>query len=86
MAYQLRPKRSVAKEIARLQPNVRERVLTVLRALPADPYPETSKQLQGYAIYAIRVGDYRILYEVDEEEGLIVLLRVRHRRDVYRDL
>lgn len=72
--------------MARLQPNVCERVLAVLKTLPADPYPETSKQPQGHAIYAIRVGYYRILYEVDEEEGLIILLRVRHRRDVYRDL
>ena len=86
MAYQLRPKRSVVKEMARLHPTVRERVMDVFRALPDDPCPENSKQLQGHAIFAIRVGDYRILYEVDEDVRLIVILRVRHRREVYRDL
>lgn len=86
MANQLRPKRSVVKEMARLHPTVRERVMDVFKALPDDPYPENSKQLQGHAIFAIRVGDYRILYEVDEDVRLIVILRVRHRREFYRDL
>jgi len=86
VAYQLRPKRSVVKEMARLHPTVRERIMAVLKTLPDDPHPENSKQLQGHTIFAIRVGDYRILYEVNEDERLIVILRVRHRREVYRDL
>lgn len=86
MPYRLNLKRSVSKEVERLHPNVRERVMEALEVLPDEPYSENSKQLKGYAIYAVRVGDYRILYTVDDDERMILVLRIRHRREVYRDL
>jgi mRNA-degrading endonuclease RelE of RelBE toxin-antitoxin system len=55
--------------------------------LTADPFPSQSLKLAGGELfYRIRVGDYRIVYQVDTEEKQVVIQYIRHRRDVYRDL
>ena len=54
-------------------------------ALADDPFPRGARKLSGYHdVFRIRVGPYRILYSVSETELIIAILKVGHRRDVYR--
>ena len=56
-----------------------------MRALADDPFPRGSRRLSGYDdVFRVRTGRYRILYSVSERRLVIVVLKVGHRRDVYR--
>ncbi|RME56499.1 MAG: type II toxin-antitoxin system RelE/ParE family toxin [Caldilineae bacterium] len=86
MAYRLEIKRKVYRRIRQLPLHVQKRMLAVLKALEQDPRPQGCKRLQGGEFYAVRVGDYRIVYSVDDAGQTVTVLRARHRRDVYRGL
>jgi len=84
--YRLEVARQARKEMARLSPEVRRRLLRAIHRLTEEPYPAGCKRLRGTPAYAVRVGDYRIVYRVDDEQGLVIVIRAKHRKDVYRDL
>ena len=64
---------------------MRVRVADAIRALGADPRPPGCTKLAGNAAYyRVRVGDYRVLYEVRDREILVLVIKIGHRRDVYR--
>ncbi len=63
---------------------IRGRTLVAIRALAADPRPQGCKKLTGAELYRLRVGNYRILYEIDDDQLFILVIRAGHRRDVYR--
>ncbi len=75
------------RELNRLQGSLLERLLQAIAGLQTDPRPAGCMPLAGPAgAYRLRVGDYRILYDVADRERLVTVWRVRHRRDAYRDL
>ena len=77
--------RPAQRDIDKLEPTVRQRVLKRLVALGDDPRPPDAKKLSGEASgYRIRVGDYRVLYRVDDDVLLVLVVRVGRRREVYR--
>ena len=77
--------RSATRELEALAPRPATRVLTSIAALASDPRPRQSRKLTGSeGSYRLRVGDYRILYQVDDEEKVVKVYAVGHRRDVYR--
>ena len=86
MRYRLQLKRSAGKELRALHPVDRDRVVVAIRSLAEDPRPPGCKKLKRVGAWSIRVGDYRVIYDVDDSDLLVTVLRVRHRRDVYRDL
>jgi mRNA interferase RelE/StbE len=53
--------------------------------LADDPRPPGSEKLSGEDRYRLRQGDYRVVYAVDDEQPLVEIVRIGHRRDVYRD-
>jgi mRNA interferase RelE/StbE len=61
-----------------------ERVAKAIDALARDPRPRGATKLAGRDDYRIRVGNYRIVYAVDDAQRLVVVARIAHRRDVYR--
>lgn len=64
---------------------VRARLFRAIEALRLDPHPPASKRLKGSETFRLRVGDYRVIYEVGEDSRLrILVLTVGHRREVYR--
>ncbi len=80
-------KPSVRKDFRRLPKSVVERVIKRIGKLKDEPFPHGVEKLEGAdQFYRIRVGDYRIVYEVDTQEKAIIIFYVRHRRDVYRKL
>ena len=61
-----------------------ERIRESINELAKDPRPPGSKKLKGEdRTYRIRVGDYRVLYEVYDQEILVLVIRIRHRKDAY---
>lgn len=85
--YRLLLASSARKDVDRLRGGTWERVRDALLALREEPRPKGCSKLRGGTdTYRIRVGDYRAVYDVDDGEQQITILRVGHRRDVYRDL
>ncbi len=84
MAYHVILKRSTEKELDALQANIRERIIKRLLVLEDNPRPSGIKKLQGQESYRLRVGDFRVLYTVDDKAKRVVILAVGHRREVYR--
>lgn len=84
--YRLRLKRSAQKEIRALHPVDRRRVAQAIRDLCQDPRHPGCKKLKRVGAWRVRVGSYRVVYDVDDAEQIVMVLKVGHRRDVYRDL
>ena len=83
--YRVEIKRSAAKEIediGRLKD--RQRVVARIMRLAEDPRPPGCTKLSGQEAYRVRQGDYRILYTISDEVLVMEVVRVGHRRDVYR--
>jgi len=86
MPYQLDVKRSVLKKIHRFPTWVQEDINRTIESLKLDPRPHGCKKLKGEENYAVRVGDYRVIYKVNDQEQVVTVLRARHRKEVYEDL
>jgi mRNA interferase RelE/StbE len=85
LSYRLEVVRRAQKQLARIQPQDRERIIGEIDALAEDPKPHGSTKLQGYTdTWRIRVGDYRVIYELDESARELIVVRVAHRREAYR--
>jgi len=86
-SYSLSFKPSVQKDLRPLPKSIVARVIGQIEGLKTDPLPRQSIKLSGSErLYRIRVGDYRIVYEVDAKAKQVTVHSVRHRRDVYRSL
>jgi len=83
-SYSLEIKRSAAKELAQLPPKDRGRIIARIQALAEDPRPVGAEKLSGQERYRVRQGDYRILYEIEDQILRIMVVKIGHRRDVYR--
>jgi mRNA interferase RelE/StbE len=83
-SYRLVIKPSAAKEIEALPKQDRRRVVARIMSLSSDPRPAGCEQLSGRDQYRIRQGNYRILYAIQDSDLVVVVAKVGHRRDVYR--
>ncbi len=82
--FQVEIPNRVRKEMRVLPDEVLERILEVITALQSEPLPTGTKKLQDRPEYRIRVGDYRILYEVNFKTRVIEIVAVLHRHGAYR--
>ena len=82
--YSLRFKASVAKDLRRLPKKDVARILKRIESLAEDPRPTGCEKLSGRDVYRVRQGRYRILYEIRDNELIVLVIRISHRRDVYR--
>ncbi len=80
-SIELRP--AAVRSLRTLDPQVRGRIQGAIALLAHDPRPPGARALQGRAGLRVRVGDYRILYTVDDDVLVVVAVRLGHRRDVY---
>jgi mRNA interferase RelE/StbE len=78
--YELRFKNSVAKDLRALPKSDVAKVLEHIDALRADPRPPGSEKLSAQERYRIRQGSYRILYEIEDQEVIVTVVKVGHRR------
>ena len=83
--YSLEISRTAEKQLKKLDQADRQKVVKAMVALADDPYPRGSRKLTGYDdVFRIRVGSYRVLYSVSGTKLVIVILKIGHRKDVYR--
>lgn len=86
-SYSLQFKASVEKDFVHIPKAIRLRIVNRIDQLKNDPFPVQSRKLQGAErLYRLKVGDYRVVYEVDIQALLIMIHHIRHRREVYRHL
>jgi mRNA interferase RelE/StbE len=82
--YKLEFKKSAVKEINSLQNKEIKKILISINQLMENPRPFNSKKLSASERYRIRVGDYRILYEIRDQLLIVFIIKIAHRKDVYR--
>ncbi|WP_241983467.1 type II toxin-antitoxin system RelE family toxin [Cryobacterium tagatosivorans] len=78
---------AAARSLRKLDRQVQRRILGVLLLLRETPRPPAAKSLVGHPLYLrVRTGDYRIVYTIQGQKLLVLVLALGHRREVYRDL
>jgi len=83
--YQIEIKPSASRELEKLPWQIIPRIVAAIQELADNPYPQGAKKLTGFdRTYRIRVGDYRILYNIYETRLVIEVIRIRHRKEAYR--
>jgi mRNA interferase RelE/StbE len=83
-SYSLFLKRSAAKDLEAVAAKDRRRIVERIQALATEPRPPGVEKLSGAEKYRVRQGDYRILYTIDDGANTVVVVKIGHRRDVYR--
>lgn len=84
-SYDVRLKRSALKELTRVASRAHRRLLVRrIDSLAEDPRPPGCEKLTGRSAYRVRQGEYRIVYTVDDAGQAVVVVKIGHRRDVYR--
>lgn len=85
--YQIVFKRSVLKDIRRIPSSILQAIQDRISALAVDPLLPNAEPIEGYQhCYRIRIGNYRVLYEVTTTVRIITIIRIGHRKDIYRNL
>lgn len=84
-SYHVEIARSAAKELRGIDRNWIPRIVAAIEALGSDPRPPGCKKLVGSDhTFRLRIGDYRVVYDIQDDKLIILVVRIRHRRDVYR--
>jgi mRNA interferase RelE/StbE len=84
MSYAISIQRRAQKELSQLPPGAYEQVREAIRALGHNPRPMGCQKLAARVGWRIRIGDFRVIYEIDDKKETILILHIGHRRDIYR--
>ena len=85
MNYVIKIPKSAQKQIDNLPNTLKDRILEKIKALETEPRPSGIVKLKNSeSEYRLRVGDYRVRYEIDDAKQTILILQCKHRREVYR--
>lgn len=82
--YRVEIRRQAVKELSRIDRRDRRRIQQAIDGLAENPRPAESKKLRSRDGWRLRVGVYRILYRIEKERLLVLVVKIGHRRDVYR--
>ena len=84
-SYRIELRRSAAKEIEDIShKKQRQQIVERIAMLADDPRPPGCQRLSGHHYYRIRQGTYRIIYTIEDDRLIVTVVRVRHRRDIYK--
>jgi mRNA interferase RelE/StbE len=84
--YKVELRRRVWQSLDKLPEKERRVVITALETLEPEPRPRGVEKIRGTELWRIRKGDYRVIYYIDDQEQTITVVRIGHRRDVYRSI
>ena len=86
VAYRIEWKPSAVRELKRLDRQSIPRIVEAIVTLSSNPFPHGVRKLQGAErVYRMRVGQYRVIYQIEPESSSLQIMRIRHRKDAYRD-
>jgi mRNA interferase RelE/StbE len=75
------------RQLKKLQAQVRNVIIPVIKGLASDPRPQGAKKLKGAEdIWRVRKGNYRILYQIHDDELVVLIVRIDDRKQVYKNL
>jgi mRNA interferase RelE/StbE len=83
VTYRVELRPAAVRALRKLDSPVRRRIHGAISLLAEDPRPPASRPLRGRPAYRVRVGDYRIIYAIEDDALLVVVITLGHRRDVY---
>ena len=83
--YEVRFRKSVSKDLDPIPKKDVQRIITAIASLADDPRPPQSRKLSGSEKYRLRCGVYRVLYEIQDDVLVVYVVKVGHRKDVYRN-
>jgi len=87
LTYRVEVKRTAAKELSKIPKHEQKRIAETIDRLAENlPNPETTKLKGNNPFHKIRVGNYRIIYEIQDDILLIIIVKIGHRKDIYRTL
>jgi len=87
VSYRVRWKKSAQKELKKLNKDIILKVLEFVKNLAEDPYPDGCRKLRGSQYtFRFRIGDYRVVYDVQSDILTIEIIRIGHRKNIYRRL
>lgn len=85
MSYQIELSRQAQRQLRKLALHTQSLIGTAIDALAIDPRPAGVKKLKGEEnVYRIRIRDYRIVYEIQDSELIVLVIKIGHRREVYQ--
>ena len=84
-SYKVEFAKSVRKDFKKIPPLDAGRILNAIYGLAENPSPPSSKKLKGEKLYRIRIGNYRVIYEIQDERLLVTVIKLGHRKDVYKN-
>ena len=82
-SYSITISKSAQKQLDKLQDDIADRIITSIYDLANNPRPNGFKKLKGREAYRIRIGNYRVIYEIFDDVLLIVIIALGHRKDIY---
>jgi len=83
--YEVELSEIAKRDLAKLETRAQDRIRLAFQVLAANPRPPLALKLKGRRGYRVRVGDYRIIYEVFDDRIVVVVVRIGHRREVYKN-
>jgi mRNA interferase RelE/StbE len=87
MAYEIFIEKKAEKDLRKLPKNYKNKIIQKILELKYNPKPKEARKITSSDnYYRIRVGDYRIIYEINYKENKIFIFRIRHRKEAYRNL
>jgi mRNA interferase RelE/StbE len=84
VTYTVEILRSAQRQVARIDRQDQTRIKAAVRELANNPHPAGSRKLSGRSAWRIRVGTYRVIYEIYDDRLIVLVVTIGHRRDVYR--
>ena len=84
--YNIEITSSASKQLKKIFIEYRKGIVSKIEDLADNPHPPGSKKLRGSEYFRIRVGDYRIVYSIYEKDIKILIVRIGHRKEVYKKL
>jgi mRNA interferase RelE/StbE len=84
--FQIKFSERARKQFKKLDVQTRNRIALAIKLLAINPFPPKAKRVVGFDYWRIRIGDYRVVYEIIDQELVILVVRIGHRKNVYDQL
>jgi len=84
LIYTVEILRSAQKQLSKIGQQQQKRIIESVHNLAENPRPQGSKKLSGRPAWRIRIGSYRLIYEIHDEKLIVLVIAIGHRREIYR--